>query len=131
MATDSQKRQLLRRAALSAAMLLIVAPAAFADPPGNLFRDFEHSAPVVASAPALPRQVSVPNAESYLRAEQEKHACAVVLGLDRSEDPMPRASGVLREACLNRIKRKWLRATDSHVAKLDSIRAPRHSRPVW
>jgi hypothetical protein len=87
MATDSQKRQLLRRAALSAAMLLIVAPAAFADPPGNLFRDFEHSAPVVASAPTLPRQVNVPNAESSLRAEQEKHACAVVLGLDRSEDP--------------------------------------------
>ena len=87
MTTISQKRKLLRRAALWAAMLLTAAPAAFADPLGNSLRDFEHTAPVVAQAPVPSRQVNALNAESSLRAAKENHACAVVLGLDRSEDP--------------------------------------------
>ena len=41
MTTSYQSRQLLRRAALSTAMLLIAAPIAVAGPPGYLFQNFQ------------------------------------------------------------------------------------------
>jgi len=102
MMTNSKAGQSLRRTALSAAMLLIAAPAALADPPGYLFRDFADPAPATASAPIAPLQRNAANqeaarlasarafanvAESSPRMAQEHHTCAVVLGLDPSERP--------------------------------------------
>ena len=64
MTTNNHARQLLRRAALSAAMLLVAAPAALADPPGYLFEDFEQVAVAVASAPVPPQQSNAANQEA-------------------------------------------------------------------
>jgi hypothetical protein len=101
MTTYNQARQLLRRTALSAAMLLVAAPAALADPPGYLFQDFDGTAPATVSAP-IPPQRNAANQEAARlastrafadvtqgssRMAQEHHACAVVLGLDPSEHP--------------------------------------------
>ncbi|HEX9489909.1 MAG TPA: hypothetical protein VF930_06460 [Stellaceae bacterium] len=102
MLTNNKTGQLLRRTALSAAMLLIAAPAALADTPGYLFRDFDDTAPATVSAPVPPPQRNAANqeasglasarafanvAEGSSRMAQEHHACAVVLGLDPSEHP--------------------------------------------
>src|SRR6266851_5551148 len=64
MMTNSKAGQSLRRTALSAAMLLIAAPAALADPPGYLFRDFADPAPATASAPIAPLQRNAANQEA-------------------------------------------------------------------
>ena len=81
-------RQSLRRAALSAAMLLIAAtPAALADPPGYLFKDIEPGAPAVVSAP--PQHPTAANAASSLSTAQAREVCAA-LGLDPSADPYGR-----------------------------------------
>ncbi len=102
MMTNNKAGQLLRRTAFSAAMLLIAAPAALADPPGYLFRDFADTAPPTVSAPIAPLQRNAANqeaarlasarafadmAEGSSRMAQEHHACVVVLGLDPSERP--------------------------------------------
>ena len=113
MITNHQKRHLLRCAALWAAMLLIAVPDAFADPSENLFQDFEHTAPVVAGAPVLPWQVNAPNAESSLRTAQEKHACAVVLGLDRSEDPYA--------ACIRSLERSLSESDQAKVVESNRL----------
>jgi hypothetical protein len=54
MIAHNRARLLLRRAALSAALILAAAPAALADPPGYLFQDFEQTVP---SAPVPPHQI--------------------------------------------------------------------------
>jgi len=64
MMTNNKAGQLLRRTALSAAMLLIAAPAALADPPGYLFRDFADPATATASAPVAPLQRNAANQEA-------------------------------------------------------------------
>ena len=87
MTANNQTCQLLRRAALSAAMLLIAAPAAFADPPGYLFKDIEPGAPAVVSAP--PQHPTAANAGSSLSTAQAREVCAA-LGLDPSADPYGR-----------------------------------------
>src|SRR5712692_2744972 len=112
MMTNSKAGQSLRRTALSAAMLLIAAPAALADPPGYLFRDFADPAPATASAPIAPLQRNAANqeaarlasarafanvAESSPRMAQEHHTCAVVLGLDPSDQAQRVESN--RSAC--------------------------------
>ena len=109
MITENQTRQLLRGAALSAAMLLIAAPAAFARPPGYLYRDFEHTAPVVARAPVPPQQLNAANAESSLRMAQEHHACAVVLGLDPSEG--------LYDTCVRSLDRSLSESDQAHAVE--------------
>jgi hypothetical protein len=63
MISYGQARQLLRRTALSAAMLLIATPAALADPPGYLFQDFDGTAPATVSAP-IPPQRNAANQEA-------------------------------------------------------------------
>jgi len=55
MIVHNRARYVLRRAALSALLLLVAAPAAVADPPGYLFQGFEQSMPSVASVP--PHQI--------------------------------------------------------------------------
>jgi hypothetical protein len=45
MSTESKLPQLLRRAAFSAALLLLAAPAALADPPGYILQGFDDPAP--------------------------------------------------------------------------------------
>jgi hypothetical protein len=84
MTANNQRYQLLRRAALSAAMLLTAAPAAFADPPGYLFKDFEPAAPAVVGVP--PQHPTAANAGSSLSTAQARDVC-VALGLDPSADP--------------------------------------------
>lgn len=64
MISNRQVQRLLRRAALSAAILLTAAPAALADPPGYLFQDFERTPPAVVSAPLTPRQDAAANQEA-------------------------------------------------------------------
>ena len=114
MTTDSQARRLLRRAALSAAMLLIAAaPAAFADPPGYLFRDFEQTAPDVARAPVPPQQLNAANAESSLRLAQEHHACAVVLGLDPSEGRY--------DTCIGSLDRSLSESDQAHAVESNRL----------
>ena len=87
MTTNNQTYQLLRRVALSAAMLLTVAPAAFADPPGYLFKDIEPEAPAVVSVP--PKHPKAANAGSSLSTAQARDVC-IALGLDPSADPYGR-----------------------------------------
>ena len=57
----------LRRAALSAALLLAAAPAALADPPGYDFMDFNQPPAVTASAPT-PMQQAAPMQEAKCAA---------------------------------------------------------------
>ena len=85
MMTNNKAGQLLRRTALSAAMLLIAAPAALADPPGYLFRDFDDAAPATVSAPIAPAQRNAANQEAARVAsapafanvvESSRSACA-------------------------------------------------------
>jgi hypothetical protein len=66
MITNNRARQLLRRAALSAAMILMAAPGALADPPGYLFQDFNQTAPAAVSAavPSLQRDAANQDAGS-------------------------------------------------------------------
>ena len=84
MTANNQTCQLLRRAALSAAMLLIAAPAAFADPPGYLFKDIEPEPPAVVGVP--PQHPTATNPGSSLSTAQARDVC-VALGLDPSADP--------------------------------------------
>ena len=84
--TANQTCRRLRRAALSAAMLLIAAPAALADPPGYLFKDVEPDAPTVVRA--SPQHTGTANAQSSLSAAQAGKVCAA-LSLD-STDPYGR-----------------------------------------
>jgi hypothetical protein len=49
MITDNQTRRLLRGAALSAALLLMAAPAALADPQGYRSMDFSSTAPAIVN----------------------------------------------------------------------------------
>ena len=83
MNTNQQTHAFLRRAALSA-MLLLVAPAAFADPPGYLFRDFEPNTQAVVSMPQ-PQHATAANVGSALSTAQAHQVCAI-LGLDASVD---------------------------------------------
>lgn len=85
MMTNNKAGQMLRRAALSAAMLLIAAPAALADPPGYLFRDFADTAQATVSAPMPAPQRNATNQEASRVAsapafadvvESSRSACA-------------------------------------------------------
>ena len=87
MTAKNQTCQLLRRAALSAATLLLAAPAAFADPPGYLFKDIEPDAPAVVSA--QPHHPAATNAGSSLSTAQAREVCDA-LGLEPSADPYGR-----------------------------------------
>lgn len=82
MNNNQQTFSFLRRAALSA-MLLVVAPPAFADPPGYLFKDIEPSTPAVVSMPQQPRHAMA--ASTTLSTAQAHQVCAI-LGVDASAD---------------------------------------------
>lgn len=82
MDTNQQTHAFLRRAALSA-MLLLVAPAAFADPPGYLFQDLEPNTEATVSVPQQPQDVSA--ADTRLSTAQVHQVCAI-LGVDASAD---------------------------------------------
>jgi hypothetical protein len=69
MTAKIHSRQVLRRAALATAAVLLAAPAALADPPGYLFQDFAPCAPVVASTPQPPQPASA-TAASPVRTGQ-------------------------------------------------------------
>ena len=58
-------------------------------------------------------------AENSSRIAQERHACAVVLGLDPSIAAMTPASGASIGAWRNGIKRKWFRPTAAHAPMRD------------
>jgi len=82
MNTNQQTHAFLRRAALSA-MLLLVAPAAFADPPGYLFEDIEPNTQAVVSMPQQPQHTTA--ASAALSTARAHEVCAI-LGVDASAD---------------------------------------------
>jgi hypothetical protein len=61
--TLTSAQRALRRAALSAALLLAAAPVALADPPGYDFMDFNQPPTMTASAP-MPTQQMAPMKEA-------------------------------------------------------------------
>jgi hypothetical protein len=75
--------QTLRRAMFSAALLLAAAPAAFADPPGYDFMDFNQPAAMTASAAAPTTMSSAPaQSQPQLAAapSQPQFACTQLSG---------------------------------------------------
>jgi len=82
MNTNQQTFAFLGRAALLA-MLLLVAPAAFADPPGYLFKDIEPNTQAVVSIPQQPQHATAAN--TALSTAQAHRVCAI-LGVDASAD---------------------------------------------
>jgi hypothetical protein len=56
--TATSAQRALRRAALSAALLLAAAPVALADPPGYDFMDFNQRPAITASAPTPMPQIA-------------------------------------------------------------------------
>jgi hypothetical protein len=80
MIVHNRARYVLRRAALSAVLLLAAAPVAVADPPGYLFQDFEQSMPSVAAVP--PHQVD---------PTSEPAASPSAAGPDRAASPSDQA----------------------------------------
>jgi hypothetical protein len=61
--TAPYAQRALRRAALSAALLLAAAPAALADPPGYDFMDFNQPPAIAASAPTQPQTAPMQEAK--------------------------------------------------------------------
>ena len=82
MNTSQQTFAFLGRAALLA-MLLVAAPAAFADPPGYLFKDIEPNAEATVSVQQQPQHVTA--ADTRLSTAQAHQVCAI-LGVDASAD---------------------------------------------
>jgi hypothetical protein len=64
--TDAQRA--LRRAALSAALLMAAAPVALADPPGYDFMDFNQAPTITASAPTPTQPQTAPMQEAKCAA---------------------------------------------------------------
>jgi hypothetical protein len=62
--TATYAQQALRRAALSAALLLAAAPLALADPPGYDFMDFNQPPTITATAPTPTQAQTAPTQEA-------------------------------------------------------------------
>jgi hypothetical protein len=62
--TATYAQPALRRAALSAALLLATAPVALADPPGYDFMDFNQPPTITAAAPAPTQPQTAPMQEA-------------------------------------------------------------------
>jgi hypothetical protein len=78
MAMNNQTTRLLQYGMLAAAMLLLTAPAALADPPGYDFQDFEQTSPPAMTAPVSPDQRDAasrePGAVSAVKTDDPRNA---------------------------------------------------------
>lgn len=74
MITDNQARRLLRGAALSAALLLMVAPAALADPRGYRSMDFSPTAPAIVNPDIAPPSRNAPKPDACWLSSPETFA---------------------------------------------------------
>jgi hypothetical protein len=78
MTINNQTTRLFRHGMFAAAMLVLAAPAALADPPGYYFQDFEQSSPVATTAPVAPDQRDAasrePGAVSAVKTDDPRNA---------------------------------------------------------